>query len=130
MESFGLVSIELAMKGNYANIGQQLPDIANLDKRITIQSLTTARSETGAEVPTWADWRTVWAMVEYPKTGSDEVILTDQEQSIRRVKVTIRYTGTVKEKWRFMLDDETYDITAIIPLGRQKFETLWAEVRN
>lgn len=128
MEFTGFVETELAM--NYANIGQQLPDIASLDKRITIQSLTTARSETGAEVPTWADWRTVWARVEYPKTGSDEQILTDQEQSIRRVKVTIRYTGTVKEKWRFMIDDETYDITAITPLGRQKFEVIWAEVRN
>jgi SPP1 family predicted phage head-tail adaptor len=102
----------------------------DLDKRITIQSLTTTRSATGAEVPVWADWRTVWAAVEYPKTGSDEATLTDQEQAIRRAKFTIRYTGTVLEKWRIVYEGDTYDITAINPIGRRDFETLWAEVRK
>jgi SPP1 family predicted phage head-tail adaptor len=115
---------------NNANLGAQVPDIGSLDKRITIQSLTTARSATGAEVPTWADWRTVWAAVEYPKTGSDETILTDQEQAIRRAKFTIRYTGHVQEKWRIVYESDTYDITVIVPTGRRKFEFIWAEVRK
>lgn len=131
MESVGPVQTELAMKKeNHANIGQKLPDVASMDERILIQSLTTSRSTTGAEVVTWVDWRTVWAMVDYPRTGSDETTLSDQEMAVRRARFTIRYTGTVREKWRIVHDGDTYDIQVITPLGRRKFEEITAELRK
>ena len=36
-------------------------NIGRMDRRITIQRKTVTRDANGSEVPTWADWKTVWA---------------------------------------------------------------------
>jgi len=101
----------------------------NMDERITVRQPTTARSASGAETITWSDWRTLWAMVEYPKTGNSEGIISDQEMITRRVRFVVRYTGTIREKWCISFNDEIYDILRVVPIGRNHYEDITAELR-
>ena len=114
------------------NLNQQLPSISSLDKRVTLQSCTTTRSASGGAIDTWADVWTDWAMVDYSLTGNDEVYVGDQSMSRYRIKVTIRYRGTITEKMRFGYDVDgsgtTYfDILFKEVLGRRKFEKFTCE---
>ena len=103
----------------------------NMDRRISIQNYTTTRSDSGAEVETWADWRTVWAQVDYPNTGNSEEVMTDQQMITRRAKFTIRFTGTVAEKWRIIYLGDVFDIIRIVPVGgRQQYEEITGELRK
>jgi SPP1 family predicted phage head-tail adaptor len=102
----------------------------NMDERIVIRQPTTARSASGAETITWSDWRTLWAAVEYPKTGNDEGIISDQEMVTRRVRFIVRYTGTIQEKWCIGFNDEIYDILRVVPIGRSHYEDIIAELRT
>lgn len=109
------------------NLIQQLPSIASLDKRVTVQTLTTTRGAAGGEVITWSDLRTVWAMVEYMATGNDETIIGDQPTVMYRTRITMRYQGDVTEKMRIVYNvdgtnTDTFDIVYKEILGRRQFE--------
>ena len=117
---------------NGDNQGDKLPLIGSLDKRVTLQSCTTTRSASGGAIDTWADVWTDWAMVDYSLTGNDEAYVGDQSMSRYRIKVTIRYRGTITEKMRFGYDVDgsgiTYfDILFKEVLGRRKFEKFTCE---
>jgi len=114
------------------NLIQQLPSISSLDKRVTLQSPTTTRSASGGTIDSWADTWTDWARVEYSVTGNDELIIGDQSMVRYRLKITIRYRGTVTEKMRFKYDVDgsgpTYfDILFKEILGRRQFEKFTCE---
>jgi len=114
------------------NIVQSLPSISSLDKRVTLQSSTATRSASGAEVDAWTDVWTDWAQVEYPITGNDEQYVGDQNMSRYRVRITIRYRGTITEKMRFKYDIDGsgatfFDIMYKEVLGRRKFEKFTCE---
>lgn len=120
------------MRNSTDNLAQQLPSVASMDKRVTIQTLTTTRSASGGEVATWVDYRTDWAQVEYPITGNDEAVIGDQQTVIYRAKITMRYRGDVTEKMRIVYDidgtnTDTFDILFKQILGRRKFEVFTCE---
>lgn len=132
MEFINPFKTELAMSysGNYANLGQQLPDVGSMDRRITIQTWTASQSTTGEAVNTWADWRTVWAKIRYIKTGNGEDFGIDTQLAKSRIEYTFRYTGTVTEKMRIVDEDGVIlDIINIDVLGRRKFEVATCEAR-
>lgn len=114
------------------NLSQQLPSISSLDKQVTLQSCTTTRSASGGAIDTWADVWTDWARVEYAVTGNDEAYIGDQSMVRYRLRITIRYRGTVTEKMRFKYDIDGngpayFDILFKEVLGRRKFEKFTCE---
>lgn len=109
------------------NLSQQLPSIASLDKRVTIQTLTTTRGAAGGEIATWSDLRTDWAMVDYTATGNTEGINGDQPVVTYRTRITMRYRGDVTEKMRLIYNidgtnTDTFDVMFKEILGRRQFE--------
>ncbi len=120
------------MRNSTANISQQLPDIASLRERVTVQTFTTTRGDNGEQVNTWSDLRTDWAMVEYPVTGNDERYVGDQEMSLQRARITMRYRGDIQPKMRLVHDIDgnssmTYDVLYSAILGARKFEVFTCE---
>jgi SPP1 family predicted phage head-tail adaptor len=76
---------------------------------------------------TWRDLATVWAGVEYSKTGSDESMAAERETSFRRVAFLIRFRADVEEKMIVVYRGEQYDIEAIGEDGRKGFLILQTE---
>lgn len=100
-----------------------------LDRRITIQSRTTAPNEFNEPVETWATLADVWAKVDYPVTGSDEK--TDGVNvTTTRVVFTVRHLSGVGFTDRIQYDSEVYDIERISELGRKSYLELTAERRK
>jgi head-tail adaptor len=120
------------MRNTTANISQSIPSIAALRERVTVQTFTTTRGDNGEQVNTWADLRSDWAMVEYPVTGNDERYFGDQEMSLTRARITMRYQGDIQPKMRIVHDIDgsrsmTYDVLYSAILGARKFEVFTCE---
>ncbi len=101
-----------------------------LDRRITLQTRTTAANAYNEPVETWTTLATVWAKVEYPKTGSEEVTEKGLNVARRRVEFTIRYRTDVGFVERVIYNRITHDIERIAELGRNDFLKLTAEERR
>jgi SPP1 family predicted phage head-tail adaptor len=114
------------------NLGQIMPTIGRMDRRIVIQSYTAERDAAGGETLTWADFMTVSAALSYPATGSGEMYGKDQYQQIatRSVVFTVRYMAGVNEKMRVSYDDKLYDIESIAELGRKRYLELKCKLRD
>ena len=100
-----------------------------LDRRITLQSRTTAADAFNTPIETWSDLATVWAKVEYPSTGSDEDTASGLNVARRRVDFTIRHRTDVGFVERVRYSGGTYDIERIAELGRNDFLKLTTEER-
>lgn len=106
--------------------------IGALDRRIAIESMTTADDDYGALVETWGTYKKVWANVEYATTKTDEVYDAGAElqTAFNRATFTIRALGvTVTEKMRINYNGATWDIMSIAEHGRNAFLKIVAEKR-
>lgn len=83
-----------------------------LDKRITIQSATSARDGSGQPILTWSDWAVVWAAVE-PIRGR-EYFAAQQVSAETTHRVTIRYRSGVSPQMRVVFNGRTFRIEAVI----------------
>ncbi len=101
-----------------------------LDRRITLQSRTVAANAYNEPVETWADLATVWAKVEYPITGSDEVTDKGLNVATQRVHFTIRHRTDVGYVERIVYNSENYDIERLAEIGRKQYLKLTAEKRK
>lgn len=101
-----------------------------LDRRITLQTRTTAPDAYNAPVETWTDLATVWAKVDYPVTGADEETAEHLNITRRRVEFTIRHRTDVGFVARVTYNSGTYDIERIAELGRNDFLKLTTEERK
>ena len=101
------------------------------DRRVTIQTRTLAYDAFNNPTETWSDTVTVYASVEYPKTGSGEVY-DDNVQIASRVAVfTIQYrenldAGTNRLKYH----TDIFDIERIAEIGRKNFSQVTAKLKD
>lgn len=116
---------------NHLNLGSQLPDIAQLNERVTLRTFESTRDVNGAEVLAWSDSWTDWVKVDYSRTGSSEELLGDQYIVTTRLKFTLRYqiSQSVNEKMRFLYDGEEFDILFKEELGQRRFIQFTCEKR-
>jgi SPP1 family predicted phage head-tail adaptor len=101
-----------------------------MDRRITLQSRTVTPNVYSEPIETWEDVCTVWAAVDYPKTGSDEMTEKGLNIARQRVEFTIRYRLNVGFVERIIYNSETYDIERIAEVGRSQYLKITAEKRK
>lgn len=92
-----------------------------LDRRITIQRVTTTRDEFNAPVEAWTDLTTVWASYEPVKDG--ERYRAGERAAEISARFQIRYSPTVADVTptdRLVFDRRTYAITHVKEIGRRE----------
>lgn len=96
-----------------------MPDIGELDRRVTIQQRNPATTSdaVGQELIDWVDVTTVWAQV--LALRGREFFAAAQVQQEQTVKVRIRWRDGVTQLHRLVIDGQPYDITGVIPVGRK-----------
>lgn len=97
-------------------------NIGALDRKITIESQTTAASSTtGERTYTWATLASVWATVRYPQSAerSTEGMEQGRETSSIPVEFTIWHRTDVTEKMRVSYDSAYFDIQRINKVGQR-----------
>ena len=99
-----------------------------LDKRVTLQSATSARDGHGQPIATWTTVATVWAAVE-PIRGR-EYFSAQQVSAETTHRVTIRWRSGVSPQWRVVFGDRTFRIESVInPRERnERLELMCVEV--
>lgn len=107
-------------------------DSRRFDRKITIQSYTAAQDGFGEQILTWGTLVQCWASAEWPMAHSDEGQEAAQQTATERMDFTIRYLDakTVEPKMRVQYDSKTYDILAVLPIGRRRFLTLKCESKD
>lgn len=101
-----------------------------LDRRITIQSRTTAANAYNEPVETWSDVATVWAKIDYPVTASDEATIQGLNLATTRVEFTIRHRADVNFITRVLYNSEVFDVERISEIGRKSYLKLTCERRK
>lgn len=99
-----------------------------LDRRIVIQSVTTAADSYGEPIETWADLDTVWAAYE-PLRGR-EYFEAQQIDAQLEAKFTIRYRDDITVQMRIVHDGDTYGIASVREIGRRDGTELLAKALN
>ena len=99
-----------------------------MDRRITVQTYTTATDDWNHPVKTWADFATVWAS----KTDKRESEVNEQNQTVALTRTvwTIRYLAGIDTTARIQYDGSTYDIRGIKELGRREGMQITTELRE
>ena len=87
-------------------------DSSRLNRRVTIQSMSTTQDSYGQPVSTMTTLATVWAAVE-PLTGA-RLFSAKQAQSEITLQITIRYLSTVEENMQIVYGAHTYIILYLI----------------
>jgi SPP1 family predicted phage head-tail adaptor len=104
-------------------------EIGKMDKRVTFQEkIFSTDASNQHKITGWQDiddTPTVWANVEY-KTGS-EPFQSDQLVAVKTASINIRHRTDLKTENRAIVDNEIFDIMAIIPIGRKRFLKLSCE---
>ena len=105
-------------------------DPGTLDRRVTIQTRSISTDAYGSPIEAWADTATVWAGVDYPKTGSLEQFYDAVNIATTSVTFTIRYRAVSLSENRVKYNGEEYDIERVGEIGRRNFTTLGAKLRQ
>lgn len=103
--------------------------VSDLRDRITFQSPTITKKDSGAQVEAYANIATnptVWA--QWVNDHGQEVVTSDAEKSEQRATVTIRYRSDVSETWRVVKDEEAWKIFSIDHVrGRNRWTVMRVE---
>lgn len=89
-----------------------------LDRRITINTTTTAQDNAGQPIATTVLLATVWAHVD--QLRGREPFQGEQFNAQQLTVFTIRYRSDVDETMSIVHDGETYDIQSIREIGRRE----------
>lgn len=93
-----------------------------MDRRIRIDQAQEVRSESGEKTRTWLPLLTTWA--ERIPLGGSELFQAQQLAAKVDTKYRMRYRSGVNAGLNFSLydtsDGRTYDITAVIEIGRRE----------
>lgn len=81
-----------------------------LRHKVTIQSKTESRSDTGQVTYSWSDTATVWASIE-PLSGR-ELEFAQAVHSETDHKITVRYTALTSED-RIKFGDRTFEVLSV-----------------
>ncbi len=99
-----------------------------LDRKIVIQSATSAQDDYGQPTETWATFATVWAKKR--DLRGDEYFAAKQMTAKVDAIFTIRWLEGVLTTMRISYDGQYWDIRSINELGRREGLELYAEVRR
>lgn len=94
-------------------------DIGLMDRRVTIEQLTTVADEYNQKIPTWATFRVVWAEM-MDRSGS-ESYQADQLTASRNTVWRIRFISSLNETMRIRYQGRVYNIEAIKRLDRKMY---------
>ena len=89
-----------------------------LDRRIIIQVATKSTGTAGGESRSWGTLATVWA--EYKPVRGSESFVGVEHYAEAEVRFTIRYRNDVTPDNRITYDGKTYDIVAVLQIGRKE----------
>ena len=89
-----------------------------MDRRVVIESFTTAANAYGEPIKTWSVFATVWAQVS-PMRG-EERFSAQQIDARATTRFRIRYRSDLDQTMRLSYGGDAYDITAILEIGRQE----------
>jgi SPP1 family predicted phage head-tail adaptor len=92
-----------------------------MDRRITIQTFSTAQDAYGQPVPTWTTLATVWA--EFRAARGIERFLSEQHDAQAYGSWRIRYRTDVAPTAKMRVVDDhsvTHDITSVVEIGRRE----------
>ena len=101
----------------------------HLDQQITLQQSTQGVDANGGPIETFATLQTVFARVEYAKTGSGEDYTDAVNLNTNRVLFTFHYREDVGEKDRIVWNGRNYDIVRIAMDGRRMYTTATADYK-
>jgi SPP1 family predicted phage head-tail adaptor len=98
-----------------------------LDRRITVQTLTESVDDYGQLVQSFSTLASLWAKVE-EKSGN-EGDHEDQIKAVKNVAFTVRHRNDINERMRVVYNSNTYLIQAVIYSDqRNRFVTLSTKV--
>lgn len=92
-------------------------NIGRMDQRVTLRSPVSARSASGEAVNTWVDHKTVWAE-RLPQSGREWYAAMARNAEVTGI-FRIRYRAQVNEKWMMVCGGVSYDIVAVLEVGRR-----------
>jgi SPP1 family predicted phage head-tail adaptor len=104
-------------------------DIGRLNKRITIQTQSTAYDEVGQLIDDWSTFATVWANIAH-KSGI-ESIKAEAVASMVKASFRIRYLAGVNAGMRIIFLGSQYQILAVLAhVDDNRYVDLVAELTN
>ena len=86
------------------------PGAGDLDRRITIQTLSQAKDSEGGMVDSWADVAMVWARVRYLSGNERRLTAAGGQVAEARTEFTIRYRSGLNERMRIRYAGKVYNI--------------------
>lgn len=99
-----------------------------LDKRVALQQPIVTRDDYGHEVITWQTVATVWANIQTLR--GREYFAAAAVQKELNLKIKIRHRADISNTWRVAHKGITYNIEAVIPLGRLEYQELMCNERS
>jgi len=99
-----------------------------MDRRITLRTPTATQDTAGQQVDTMGSPVEVWAN-EFPLRG-EEGFAASQKYGEVTTRFRIRYLAGVTTRTNLTYDGRTYDIRAVLPIGRRVGLELFAFARS
>lgn len=102
----------------------------NLDRKITIQTLTETQDASGHGVKSWADFAADEPAEFMPLSGT-EVFGSNQNLATVIARFRVRYRTTFNNKMRIVFESENWDIQSIIEdtrFSRKQYLLITAEL--
>lgn len=90
----------------------------DLDRRLTIQTMTVSRDAYGAAIESWSTLATVWASLD-PLSGN-ESFASDNILTQSTHLVEMRYRSDVSAEERVVHNNWVYDIRYVAEIGRRE----------
>jgi len=107
--------------------GPERISIGDLDREITLKSLSYTTGDSGQQVPNVETSETLWAKINY-RFGDEEAEAGRQEMN-SRIEFMIRYYDGITNKYWIEFESEVYDIIHIEVIGRRGYHLLLTEKR-
>lgn len=98
-----------------------------MDRRITIERMTTSADSMGFPSPTWSTHKTIWAEVVW--MGGKEMLQTSREVTKETALFRVWYVDVTTHD-RINYDSKTWDILTIKEIGRKEGLEITAEQRS
>lgn len=96
-----------------------LNDIGELDRRITLRNPSISTNDFGEKVRAYADVSSLWAKVDFVKGNEGDN--SDRLESVKRVDFLVRYNTAIDEMSQITWDGDTFEVQAVLPVGRKQF---------
>ncbi|GAG22262.1 unnamed protein product [marine sediment metagenome] len=90
-------------------------NIGKMNRRIRIETFTTAKDSFGQPIKTWVELKSVWANV-WPVSNIERFEAAQVNRQVE-LRMHIHYRTDVTEQMRILYDGDYYDIQGIKEIG-------------